>query len=327
MMSEARPLGIAVTPMETRREVVLRMATLAEELGYQAFSVAEGWGHDAGVLLAEIATRTTRIELGTGVLNIWGRSPATIAMLAAGLAEVSGGRFTLGLGAGSPQLAEGLHDVPFRAPVARLGAVARQVRGLLDGERTVGSTGARGLRLAVPPRSRVPLHLAALGPAAIRLCGELADAWVPFLLPVSGLKEGTCLLDEGAARSARPRPQIRPAVPTAVLSDPGAAREVAAWWVAFYLTSMGPLYAATLRQRGFGEAVDAVVAANPRGAPPTVPAAAQVLVDELTISGDADAARAGLDRWYAAGAEMPFVVLPPGRSIEELEHTLRALAP
>ena len=322
-----RPVAIAITPMETRREVILRMATLAEELGYAQFHLAEGWGYDAAVLLTEIATRTTRIGLGTGVLNVWGRTPASIAMLAAGLAEASGGRFMLGLGAGSPQLAEGLHDVPFRAPVRRLEAVARQVRALLDGERLTTSTGSRGLRLAAPPKARVPLNLAAIGPAAIRLSGELADGWYPFLLPVSGLKEATCLLEEGAARVGRPRPRIAPGIPTAVLPDPDAAREVAAWWVAFYLTSMGPLYARTLRERGFGDAVDAVVAANGRGVPPTVPPAAQVLVDELLITGDATAARTTLDRWYAAGAEVPGIVLPPGRSVEELEHTLHALRP
>jgi alkanesulfonate monooxygenase SsuD/methylene tetrahydromethanopterin reductase-like flavin-dependent oxidoreductase (luciferase family) len=310
-----RPVAVGVTPMETRREVVLRLATLAEELGYTAFSVAEGWGLDAGVVLAEIATRTSRIELGTGVLNVWGRSPASIAMLAAGLAEVSGGRFTLGLGAGSPQLAEGLHDVPFRAPVRRLGTVARQVRGLLAGERTTPTTG-RGLRLAALPSTPVPLQMAALGPAAVRLAGEVADAWCPFLLPLSGLKQGMCLLEEGAARVGRPRPRVTPCIPIAMSHD------VAAWWVVFYLTSMGPLYAATLRELGFGEAVDAVIAANGRGVPPTVPPAAQVLVDELLLT-DAD----GLERWYAEGAERPAVVLPPGRPLEELEHTLRAFAP
>ncbi len=323
----ARQVGVGVTPMETRRDVILRVATLAEELGYSSFSVAEGWGYDAAVLLTEIATRTSRIEIGTGVLNVWGRSPASIAMLAAGLAEASGGRFTLGLGAGSPQLAEGLHDVPFRAPVRRLGAVARQVRALLSGERLTRSDGARGLRLAVPPSAPVPLNLAALGPASVHLCGEVADGWCPFLVPVSGLKEGMRLLDEGAARAGRPRPRVCPAVPTAVLPDPAASREVAAWWVAFYLTSMGPLYAATLREQGFGDAVDAVVAANGRGRPLTVPPRAQVLVDELTLTGDADTARAGLERWQEAGAEQPVVVLPPGRPVAELEHTLRALAP
>ncbi len=311
-----RPAAIGVTPMETRREVVLRLATLAEELGYTAFNVAEGWGLDAGVLLAEIATRTSRIELGTGVLNVWGRSPASIAMLAAGLAEVSGGRFALGLGAGSPQLAEGLHDVPFRAPVRRLGAVARQVRELLAGERMTTSAGGRGLRLAAPPAAPVPLHLAALGPAAVRLAGEVADAWCPFLMPLSGLKQGICVLEEGAAGAGRPRPRVTPAIPTAMRP------EVAAWWVVFYLTSMGPLYAATLREQGFGAAVDAVVAANGRGVPPTIPPAAQVLIDELLLTDDG-----GLERWFAAGADVPVLVLPPGRPLDELEHTLRAFAP
>src|SRR6476619_7840070 len=113
--------------METRRPVVLHVAQRAEELGYDAFFLAEGWGHDAGVLLAEIATRTSRITLGTGVLNVWGRSPASIAMLAASLHEISGGRFVLGLGAGSPMLAEGLQDVTFRAPVQRRAAMTRHV--------------------------------------------------------------------------------------------------------------------------------------------------------------------------------------------------------
>jgi len=106
-----RGLAVGLTPLETRREVVLHLATRAEQLAYYAFYLAEGWGHDAAVLLTEVAVLTSRIRLGTGVLNIWGRSPATIAMLATSLHQVSAGRFVLGLGAGSPQLAEGLHDV------------------------------------------------------------------------------------------------------------------------------------------------------------------------------------------------------------------------
>jgi alkanesulfonate monooxygenase SsuD/methylene tetrahydromethanopterin reductase-like flavin-dependent oxidoreductase (luciferase family) len=306
-------VAVGVTPMETRREVVLRLADLAEDLGYSAFTVAEGWGYDAGVLLAEIATRTSRIELGTGVLNVWGRTPASIAMLASGLHAASGGRFTLGLGAGSPQLAEGLHDVPFRAPVRRLGEVARQVRALLDGERLTPSAGGRGLRLAAP--APVPLHLAALGPAAVRLAGEVADAWVPFLQPLSGLKGRICLLEEAAARVGRPRPRVTPGLPTA------RSPEVAAWWLAFYLTSMGPLYATSLREQGLGEAVDAVLAANGRGVPPTVPPAAQVLVDELLVTGPGE-----LERWYAAGVDAPGLVLPQGRPLDELEQTLRTFA-
>src|SRR5688500_5231010 len=81
-------LGIGLTPLETRREVVLHVASRAEQLGYEAFYLAEGWGHDAAVLLTEVAVRTSRIHIGSGVLNVWGRSPATIAMLATSLHEV-----------------------------------------------------------------------------------------------------------------------------------------------------------------------------------------------------------------------------------------------
>jgi alkanesulfonate monooxygenase SsuD/methylene tetrahydromethanopterin reductase-like flavin-dependent oxidoreductase (luciferase family) len=330
-MTGSRPLAVGITPLETRRDVVLHVSARAEDLGYTTLFVAEGWGHDVSVLLAEIAMRTTRIRLGTGVLNVWGRSPATIAMSATSLRELSGGRFVLGLGAGTPQLAEGLHDVAFRAPVARLGAVTRQVRRLLDGERIVSSVpgGSRPLRLGVHASSDIPIQLAALGPKSVRLCGELADGWYPFLLPASGLQDGLRLLGEGAARGrpGRPLPQVCPGIPVAVSPNPTRARAVASWWVAFYLTSMGPLYGRMLRDRGLGDAVDAVLAANPGGGTSAVPESAELLLEELTVWGDATAARAGLDRWYAAGAEMPVIVLPPNQALDELDRTLDALSP
>jgi alkanesulfonate monooxygenase SsuD/methylene tetrahydromethanopterin reductase-like flavin-dependent oxidoreductase (luciferase family) len=180
----------------------------------------------------------------------------------------------------------------------------------------------------VRPAHRIPIQLAALGPEAVRLTGELADAWVPFLLPRSGVKEGMRLLEEGAARVGpdRPLPQFRPALSVAVAPDPAAARDLAAWWVTFYLTTMGPLYAKTLRNAGFSEAVDAVLAAHSGGAS-RLPSSAQVLLDELIVWGDAASARAALDSWYDVGAEMPAIVLPPGRPLDELDHMLVALSP
>jgi alkanesulfonate monooxygenase SsuD/methylene tetrahydromethanopterin reductase-like flavin-dependent oxidoreductase (luciferase family) len=327
-MSERR-LAVGLTPLETRREVVLHLADRAEALGYDAFFVAEGWGHDAGVLLAEVATRTQRITIGTGILNIWGRTAATIAMLATSLTEVTGGRFVLGLGTGSPPLAEGFHDVNFTAPVERLGAVTRQVRRLLDGQR-LEATAARGnrpLKLAVTPETAIPIYLAALGPQAIRMAGELADGWCPFLLPLSGLEPSLRLLEEGMARSddRRTLPTITPCLPAAVSTEPAKALEMASWWVSFYLVSMGPLYRRTLRRLGHGLAVDEVLAANPTPRTFEVPESARVLLDELTLWGDAKQARATLGRWYAAGAQMPTVTLPPGRPVEELDHILESM--
>ena len=83
--------GVALTPMETRRDVIVRTAALADELGYELFAVPEGWGLDSTPVLAEIAMHTARIKLASGVLSVWGRTPATLAMTAATLDQISGG--------------------------------------------------------------------------------------------------------------------------------------------------------------------------------------------------------------------------------------------
>lgn len=323
-------LAVGLTPLETRRDVVLHLAHRAEALGYDAFFLAEGWGHDASVLLTEVALRTSRIRLGTAVLNVWGRSAATLAMLATTLDEVSGGRFALGLGAGSPPLAEGLHDRDFTDPVGRLETVTRQVRVLLDGGRLVPSVRGRerSLRLAVRP-GPVPIGIAALGPRSIRVAGALADAWLPFLVPRSALPGAVKALDGASADAGRPAGSVlvSPFLPVATAPDPDRSRALAAWWVGHYLTTMGPLYRDALRRAGHSGAVDAVVAANPGRGGTAVPECAEVLLDELTLRGDPGTARAALDRWRAAGAVRPVLTLPPDLPLHELDDLLTALAP
>jgi alkanesulfonate monooxygenase SsuD/methylene tetrahydromethanopterin reductase-like flavin-dependent oxidoreductase (luciferase family) len=326
--NNGRKLAVGVVPMETRREVVVRLARRAEELGYDAFTVAEGWGHDATAVLAEIAVHTDRIQIGSGVLNVWGRSAATIAMSATSLADISGGRYVLGLGAGSPALAEGWHGVAFEDPVGRLRTVTRQVRRLLDGERLDGAAGSAvpSLRLAAPAAARIPIGVAALGPKAVRLAGEVADAWMPFFLPRTALPTAVQQVREAAGSSgetSRPaQPAIWPAVPVAVSPDGERAESIADWWITFYLTRMGPLYRQTLRRSGFDSDVDALTAA-PADPPSKV---APRLIDELTLCGSPERALASLDDWYAAGADMPCLVLPPGHDADELEELLVALA-
>src|SRR4029077_16479130 len=175
-------IGLSVMPLETRREAIIGLATEGDRLGYDGFFLRETWAYDITVLLAEAAARTTRITLGTGILGIWNRSAATIAMAASTLHAMSGGRFVLGLGASTPQLAEGLHDTPFEPPLPRMRrmitpvrALARrrgltQGRALRRGERIplAVTTQARALKLAVPPATEIPIHLAALGDAMTR---------------------------------------------------------------------------------------------------------------------------------------------------------------
>ena len=94
----SRRRGVALTPMETRRDVFVRAAVLADELGYETFSVPEGWGLDSTPVLTEIALRTARIQVASAVLSVWGRTPATLAMTAATLHQICAGRYVLGLG-------------------------------------------------------------------------------------------------------------------------------------------------------------------------------------------------------------------------------------
>jgi alkanesulfonate monooxygenase SsuD/methylene tetrahydromethanopterin reductase-like flavin-dependent oxidoreductase (luciferase family) len=318
-------------PLENRRDVLLSLATAADRLGYDGYFLPETWAYDTTVLLAEAAVKTERITLGTGILSVWNRSAATIAMAAATLASVSGGRFVLGLGASTPQLTEGLHDLPYTAPVPRMRRTLEQVRALLRGERIplAVTSSARPLKLNVPAVPDLPIYLAALGDASVRLTGELADGWTPFIYPRRCLADGVERLREGAARSGRPErlPIVAPSVPAVVSDDPAKAREGAAWFVAFYLVSMGTLYRQSLARQGFGKAVEAVLAANTPKFAGLVPPDAEELLEELTVFGTPVEARRRLARWHGAGATLPILLLRPNLSAEELEYTLNALRP
>ncbi len=322
-------IGVSVMPLDNRREFLVAAAVEADRLGYGAFVLPETWALDVPVVLAEAAVKTRRIVLGTGIVGVWGRSAGTLAMMAATLASLSSGRFVLGLGASTAQLAEGLHDVPFQQPTVRLRQVLTQVRALLRGERIpLAARGARALKLNLTPVPDVPIYLAGLADESVRLAGELADGWLPFLYPRSRLTVGRVLLAEGRARRSDPGgelPPIYPSIPTVVAEDPERARAGAAWFVAFYLTTMGPLYRHSLARQGFSKEVEAVLAANTPRNRGVVPPEAEALLDELTIFGTPAQARAALDRWRAAGAALPVVLLPPNMTRDELDFALNGL--
>jgi len=324
-------IGVSVMPLENRREVVIGLATEADRLGYDGFFMPETWAFDMTVLLAEAAVRTQRITVGTGILGIWNRSAATIAMAASTLHGISGGRFVLGLGTSTPQLAEGLHDTPFEAPIARMRRTVTQVRALLRGERIPLAimTKARALKLNVPAAPELPIYLAALGDASTRLAGELGDAWVPFLYPWSQFATGVERLREGAARGGHPDrvPIICPSVPVVVAEDAAKAREGAAWFVSFYLTTMGTIYRDSLTRQGYGKEVEAVLAANAPKFAGAVPADAEELLEQLIVYGTPADVRRRLARWHAAGASMPVLLLRPSLTPAEVALTLEAFRP
>jgi alkanesulfonate monooxygenase SsuD/methylene tetrahydromethanopterin reductase-like flavin-dependent oxidoreductase (luciferase family) len=324
--------GVGLTPMETRRDVIVRAAVLADELGYEIFALPEGWGLDAAPVLTEIALRTTRIRLASSVLSVWGRTPGTLAMTAATLHQISGGRYVLGLGASTKALVEGFHDTAFEHPAAKLRDVVTKVRALLAGQpaQLDHALAAHPLRLGQAPAPEVPIWVAALGQHTMRVAAELADGWIPALMARDRLPDWAAQLRqlrEAAAPHARPL-TVATGPFTAVDENADAARGIAASCTAWYLSAMGEVYARSVSSQGYAAQVQAIIAANPRPSPRrgTVPPGAQVVLDQLAAYGTCDQVREQLQLWDSA-ADIVTILLPPGMPWHNIEATLYAAAP
>jgi F420-dependent oxidoreductase-like protein len=226
-----------------------------ERAGLDIVFVPEAYSFDAVSQLGFIAARTTRLQIASGILPIYSRSPALTAMTAAGLDFVSDGRFTLGLGTSGPQVIEGWHGVPYDAPVGRtreLIEICRLVwrRDRLDYQGRYyrlpleGGTGlGKPLKLINHPvRERIPIVIAALGPKNVALAAELAEGWQPvFYLPEKAATAWAGPLAEGRAkRSADLGPlDVIAAAPLAIGDDVTELREFARPFFALYIGGMG----------------------------------------------------------------------------------------
>jgi F420-dependent oxidoreductase-like protein len=165
-----------------------------EKLGVDIALVAEAYSYDAISQLGFLAARTSTIELGTGVVPIYIRTPTLLAMTSPGLDYVSNGRFRLGIGTSGPQVMEGFHGVPFDAPLGRTREVVdicrqvwRRERVTYDGKHyQIPLPADRGTGLGKPlqlinhpVRDRIPITIAALGPKNVELTAEIAEGWQP----------------------------------------------------------------------------------------------------------------------------------------------------
>ncbi len=325
-----RSLGIGFSPLERRRELIVELATLADQRGYDKVALGEGWSWDVHLLLAEIAAKTENLQLVSAVVSAFSRTPGSIAMSAATLSVQTGGRYALGLGASSQALTEGFHDTAYEKPVSQLRRTIEQTRTLLRGERLELARGARALRLGTESVPTVPIYVAALSPRALQLVGELAEGWLPFLVPATQLPAFVAEIERGRSRRSAdlgPRIDVLPAVPTLVCGDAVRAREVMSAMLSTYLLAMGEFYGPFLERIGFRDEVGAIRAANGRPGDGVVPAGGERLLVEQTIFGTPSSARDQLERWYQAGADSPLLTLPPGAPEDLLRETIEAMAP
>jgi alkanesulfonate monooxygenase SsuD/methylene tetrahydromethanopterin reductase-like flavin-dependent oxidoreductase (luciferase family) len=161
----------------------LERVKLAESLGYQSVYVTHVAGRESLTVLTAYAAATSRIRIGTGVVPIYTRTPATMAQTAATIDELSGGRLTLGLGVSHRPVVEGWHGQTIDRPVAEMREYASIVRAILRGEDPpAGEKWRTGFHLlGIDTRPNLPIYIAGLSPAMLRLAGEIADGVVLWL--------------------------------------------------------------------------------------------------------------------------------------------------
>ncbi len=305
-------IGVAFTGGLTPGNVV-ECVRLAEELGYESAWVAEGHGGDQFAILAACATATSRIRLGTAISSVFVRSAPTIAMAAATVDHLSGGRFVLGLGSSHRVQVEPEHGIPFERPIERLRETVDVVRALLrDG--TVSHVGAavtiERFDFWFPPlRREIPIYLAALFPPLLQAAGELAQG---VLLTWSTLEAGRRARDNVAigARRAGRKPEdvdIASLLPCHVAASREEAVARLRPSVALY-GGFFPRYNRLLAENGFPEAARAIRAAWERG---DREAAARAVPDEMVeavaVVGTAAECRARVEAYRAAGLDLPIL--------------------
>ncbi|MGY2082281.1 LLM class F420-dependent oxidoreductase [Blastococcus sp. SYSU DS0539] len=232
-----------------------------ESAGLDTVYVAEAYSFDAVSHLGYLAAKTTTVEIASGILNIYSRTPTLLAMTAAGLDFLSGGRFTLGIGASGPQVVEGFHGVPYTAPLATTREVVEVCRAVWRREKVdhhgehvdVPLTPERGgsglgkpLKLINEPvRPRIPMLLAAIGPKNVALAAELFEAWQPaFMLPEGSATAFGEALAEGTARRDPELGPLEISADTQLLISEDAAEQAAALdqvraKIALYVGGMG----------------------------------------------------------------------------------------
>ncbi|WJV45115.1 LLM class F420-dependent oxidoreductase [Streptomyces flavofungini] len=227
-----------------------------ERAGLDAVWVAEAYGFDSPTIMGYLAARTERVRIGAGILNVYSRTPALIAQTAAGLDAISGGRAVIGLGASGPQVVEGWHGKAYDKPLGRTRETIELTRRILRREvidhhgitdmplpPEKGSGLGKPLKILTRPvRPEVPLYVASLGPANVRMTAEVADGWLPTLfLPEKAHEVWGKPLAEGRARRdpALGPLQVVAGGLLAIGDDAAAARDLARPQIALYVGGMG----------------------------------------------------------------------------------------
>jgi len=289
----------------------------AEELGYESAYVTHIAGRESLTVVTAYAMSTSRIRVGTGVVPIYTRTPATMAQTAWTIDDLSDGRLNLGLGVSHRPVVEGWHGQTIDRPVAEMREYVSIVRAILRGE--APPTAApdapavkwrTGFQLAgLDPRPDVPIYVAALSPGMLRLAGEIADGVILWLCTPPYIRDVVIPhVREGRERAGKTLEgfDVVAAVPAAAVEDPAQAHASLRRELIPYFGL--PFYRAMLERSGFESEIAAFDAAAGSGdAAGMQQAISERFLDTLAAVGDRDAVRAGVQRYADAGATSPCI--------------------
>jgi alkanesulfonate monooxygenase SsuD/methylene tetrahydromethanopterin reductase-like flavin-dependent oxidoreductase (luciferase family) len=296
---------------EFDREKVFERVKIADDAGVEACLVAEAWGRDAFTLLTQLAERTTRIQLGTGIVNYYSRSPAALAQHFATLDELSGGRMIIGLGASSANVIEHFHGIKFEPTLARMRETVQIINMLMANQNLVHKGKVfqmdRGFTLRFQPvREHIPVYVASFRPKATKVVAEVADGWMPTMIPIQQAK---AQVDRfmGFVRDAGRDPSkmtVRFGGVT-VAKDKERALQGAKAGTAFYIARMGDFYYQQLSDMGFADEANAIRKAwKEGGSGAGIAAVTDELSNSLGFVGTVDECRDRLAEEEAAGINL-----------------------
>jgi probable F420-dependent oxidoreductase len=311
------------------------LAREAERLGYGDAWSLEADGIDCFAPLAVVGAATS-MRLGTAIANVFTRGPATLAMCAAGIAEVAPGRFCLGIGAGSKPIVESWNGGVFNRPATRVRDTAQFLRRALTGERVVfrGQTfSVDGFRLTRPPAQPIPIYVAALRAGMLRVAGEVADGVIINWLSADDVPKSVQVCRDAARAAGRDPDALEITARLLINVDsPTPESELAVRrHVTAYLNV--PVYRAFQEWLGRGEALGPMWEAWQRGdRKAAVGAVPERVMNDLIIRGSMETIRAHVKRYLDAGVDTAFLALstleqdPARRRTIQLD-AIRALAP
>lgn len=312
----ARKLSLMVTwQFDMKKEDAIELAKIADESGVDSFWVPEGWARDAFSLLISIAEKTDRIKLATGIVNVYSRTPGALAQHFATLDEWSGGRAIIGLGASSANVIEQFHGIPFQPSLARIRETVDIINTLMRGEKLVYSGKwfkmDRGFTLRFPPlRDHIPIFLATLNPKSVKMTSEIADGWMPAMIPKSALKQEIDQFRAWAAEAGRDPSALEVKAGGVTVSDNPAARDAGRAFLAFYIARMGDFYYRQLGRFGYAdEAAHVRRVFNEQGSAAGAAAIPQHLLDDLGFAGGPEECLAQLRAYEELGVDVHSVTL------------------